>query len=201
MVEVLKPYFEQRPATEELTNEERNLISLAYKNAVGQKRIAWRATKKALCTTKFSAYRTEMAEYLKRLEDELVDLCKELLGLIAKVFYPQAKKAKNNEAMVYFLKLQGDYFRYVAEVSEGERHEKGIERCLKCYNEGIELAEELSPGDPTRLSLQLNFSIFCFLSLDEQEQALEMASQAIEEAKEHMDTVERSKQAESQTIL
>ena len=27
--------------------------------------------------------------------------------------------------------------------SDGERHEKGIERCLKCYNEGIELAEHL----------------------------------------------------------
>ena len=24
------------------------------------------------------------------------------------------------------------------EVSEGDRHEKGVERCLKCYNEGIE---------------------------------------------------------------
>ena len=45
--------------------------------------------------------------------------------------------------MVYFLKVQGDYFRYVAEVSTGERHEKGIERCLKLYNEGIELAEQL----------------------------------------------------------
>ena len=49
--------------------------------------------------------------------------------------------------------MQGDYFRYVAEVSQGDRHEKGVERCLKCYNEGIEWAEELPPGDPTRLSL------------------------------------------------
>ena len=78
--------------------------------------------------------------------------------------------------MVYYLKMQGDYYRYVAEVSTGERHTKGIDRCLKQYNEGIELAEHLPPGDPTRLSLQLNFSIFCFESLFEQEQALEMAT-------------------------
>jgi hypothetical protein len=88
MVEILKPYFEQRPATEDLTYEERSSLTVAYKNAVGHKRIAWRATKKALGTTKFSAYRTEIAEYLKRLEDELVDLCKDLLGLITKVLYP-----------------------------------------------------------------------------------------------------------------
>jgi len=121
--------------------------------------------------------------------------------LINKHLYPHAKKNKNTEAMVYFLKVQGDYFRYVAEVSTGERHEKGIERCLKQYNEGIELAEQLQPGDPTRLSIQLNFSIFCFECLDEQDQAIEMANQAIEEAEEHMDTVDKSKQSESATVL
>ena len=64
------------------------------------------------------------------------------------------------------MKLQGDYFRYVAEVSDGDRKDKGVDRCLKSYNEGIELAEQLPAGDPTRLSLQLNFSIFCFETLD-----------------------------------
>lgn len=44
---------------------------------------------------------------------------------------------------MFYLKMMGDYYRYVAEVSTGERHEKGIERCLKQYNDGIELAEEL----------------------------------------------------------
>jgi hypothetical protein len=73
--------------------------------------------------------------------------------LISKYLFPNAKKADNKELMVYFYKMQGDYFRYVAEVSTGERHEKGIERCLKNYNEGIEMAEDLLPGDPTRLSL------------------------------------------------
>ena len=114
---------------------------------------------------------------------------------------PKAKKASNKESMVYLYKLQGDYYRYVAEISEGERHEKGVERALKCYNEGIELAEEMQPGDPTRLSLQLNFSIFCFESLSEQDQALEMANQAVEEAEENMNDIDKSKQSESQTIL
>lgn len=138
---------------------------------------------------------------MTRLENECVDLCKDLLNLVSKCLMPRAKKAGNTEALVYYLKLQGDYFRYVAEVSTGDRHEKGVERCLKCYNEGIEQAEEMQPGEPTRLSLQLNFSIFCYESLKEQEQALEMANQAIEEAEENMGEIERSKQSEAQTIL
>lgn len=72
-----------------------------------------------------------MEQYAKSLEDECVDICKDFLQLITKHLYPHSKRLKNTEAMVYFLKLQGDYFRYVAEVSTGERHEKGIERCLK----------------------------------------------------------------------
>lgn len=37
--------------------------------------------------------------------------------------------------------------------------------------------------------------------LDEQEQALEMANQAVEEAEENIETVDKAKQGESQTIL
>ena len=50
MIDILKPYFETKDANEELTSEERNLLSVAYKNAVGLRRIAWRAAKKALKT-------------------------------------------------------------------------------------------------------------------------------------------------------
>jgi len=75
---------------------------------------------------------------MKKLEEECVELCKDLLNLITKHLMPRAKKFHNLEAIVYYLKLQGDYFRYVAEVSDGDRHNKGVERCLKCYNEGIE---------------------------------------------------------------
>jgi hypothetical protein len=170
MIDILKPYFEGKTQEEsELSLEERNLLQVAYKNAVGLRRIAWRATRKAGKTSKFNNFKDNIGTYQKRLENECVDICKDLLGLITKHLYPKAKKAGSTESMVYYMKLQGDYYRYVAEVSEGERHEKGVERCLKCYNEGIELAEHLPPGDPTRLSLQLNFSIFCYEWIDEQD--------------------------------
>ena len=50
MIDILKPYFERIKITDEITTEERNLLSVAYKNAIGLKRIAWRAAKKALAT-------------------------------------------------------------------------------------------------------------------------------------------------------
>jgi len=47
-------------------------------------------------------------------------------------------------------------------VGDGERLEKATQMALDSYNKGIELAEQLSPADPTRLSLLLNYSVFCY---------------------------------------
>ena len=54
-------------------------------------------------------------------------MCKDMLNLITKHLIPKAKKAQQGESEVFYLKLQGDYFRYVAEVGEGERLEKATE--------------------------------------------------------------------------
>ena len=114
---------------------------------------------------------------------------------------PKAKKSNNVESQVFYHKLQGDYFRYVAEVGTGERLEKATERALNSYNDGIEKADQLSSADPTRLSLQLNFAVFCFENLQEKEQAITMASQAFEDAISDIDNLDKAKASESATIL
>jgi len=65
-----------------------------------------------------------------------VDLCKDMLTLIQKHLLPKAKKnGPNVESEVYYLKLQGDYFRYVAEVgSTKDRVEKAKQRAMNSYN-------------------------------------------------------------------
>ena len=56
MIDILKPYFESKSQNEDLSIEERNLLQVAYKNAVGLRRIAWRAAKKAHSTQKFNQF-------------------------------------------------------------------------------------------------------------------------------------------------
>jgi hypothetical protein len=43
MIELLRPHFENRRDSTDLTQDERNVLCVAYKNAVGMRRIAWRA--------------------------------------------------------------------------------------------------------------------------------------------------------------
>jgi 14-3-3 protein epsilon len=168
MIDLLKPHFEARKEGD-LTHEERNVLCVAYKNAVGMRRIAWRAASAASKIPKYlKLYESEMKAYVKRLEEELVNLCKDILNLITKHLLPKAKRAGALESEVFYLKLQGDYFRYVAEVGEGERLDKATERALDSYNKATERAEEggISAADPTKLALLLNFAVFCHETLD-----------------------------------
>ena len=166
MIDILKPHFEARKEGD-LTLEERNVLCVAYKNAVGMRRIAWRAARAAKKIPKYKRYEKEMLEYVKKLEEELVNMCKDILNLINRHLLPKAKRAGAVESEVFYLKLQGDYFRYVAEVGDGERLEKATERALDSYNKATEKAEEgaLAAAEPTRLALLLNFAVFCHESL------------------------------------
>ena len=55
---------------------------MAYKNAVGMRRIAWRAAHKAGSIYKYEKYSKQIQQYSNKLEEETVDLCKDMLTLI-----------------------------------------------------------------------------------------------------------------------
>lgn len=129
-----------------------------------------------------------------------------MLTLIQRHLLPKAKKyGADAESEVYYLKLEADYYRYVAEVGTSkDRIEKAKTRALKCYNEAIQLADKLSPADPVRLSLYLNFSVYCFEiygSQEQKEQAIEIAQQGIDTAEKDLENLDSQKASESEFIL
>merc|ERR1712216_1011314 len=70
---------------EELSVEERNLLSVAYKNAVGSRRAAWRiiTSVEQKEKTKGNADNAAYAkEYCKKVENELHDICGKILKLL-----------------------------------------------------------------------------------------------------------------------
>ena len=104
MIAILKPYIISKE--DDLDFEERNILSVAYKNSVGMRRIAFRAVRKAGSIHKYEKYAAEIDEYQKRLEEECVDLCKDMLNLIQKQLLPKVKTySQDPESEVYFLKL------------------------------------------------------------------------------------------------
>ncbi|MEQ2170789.1 hypothetical protein GOODEAATRI_003989 [Goodea atripinnis] len=103
---------------EELTNEERNLLSVAYKNVVGARRSSWRVVSSIEQKAEGSEGRqAKVKEYREKIERELKDICNDVLVLLDKYLIPKAEAA---ESRVFYLKMKGDYFRYLAEVATGD---------------------------------------------------------------------------------
>ncbi len=64
----------------ELSNEERNLLSVAYKNVVGARRSSWRVISSIEQKTEGSERKQTMArEYREKIEKELREICNDVL--------------------------------------------------------------------------------------------------------------------------
>jgi 14-3-3 protein beta/theta/zeta len=64
----------------ELSNEERNLLSVAYKNVVGARRSSWRVISSIEQKTEGAERKQAMAkEYREKIEKELNEICRDVL--------------------------------------------------------------------------------------------------------------------------
>ena len=63
----------------ELSNEGRNLLSVAYKNVVGTRRSAWRVISSIEQKCSDKSKREAANVYRKEIEDELKKICNEVL--------------------------------------------------------------------------------------------------------------------------
>ncbi|KDR15025.1 14-3-3 protein zeta [Zootermopsis nevadensis] len=160
----------------ELSNEERNLLSVAYKNVVGARRSSWRVISSIEQKTEGSERKQQMAkEYREKVEKELREICYDVLGLLDKYLIP---KASNAESKVFYLKMKGDYYRYLAEVATGETRNTVVEDSQKAYQDAFEISKaKMQPTHPIRLGLALNFSVFYYEILNSPDKACQLAKQ------------------------
>jgi 14-3-3 protein epsilon len=185
---------------DDLTIEERNLLSAAYKNCVSSRRSAWRSIYgiEVKERTNNSKYLHLVTELKTTLEKELADLCDRMLKLIDNHLL---KKAGNVESRVFYLKMKGDYYRYLAEFTAGEKHEGIANSSKDSYKTANDLAKELSFTNPIKLGLALNFSVFYYEVLNDPGQACKIANDAFQEGIQHLEIIEDDQYKDSTTIL
>ncbi|CAF0941714.1 unnamed protein product [Brachionus calyciflorus] len=184
----------------ELSNEERNLLSVAYKNVVGARRSSWRVISSIEQKTEGSERKQSMArEYREKIEKELKDICQDVLKLLDKFLVP---KASNAESKVFYLKMKGDYYRYLAEVAVGEDRNTVIDDSQKAYSEAFDIAKsQMQPTHPIRLGLALNFSVFYYEILNSPERACHLAKQAFDDAIAELDSLNEDSYKDSTLIM
>eukprot|EP00744_Colponema_vietnamica_P000078 GILI01000150.1.p2 GENE.GILI01000150.1~~GILI01000150.1.p2 ORF type:complete len:256 (+),score=97.18 GILI01000150.1:1-768(+) len=185
----------------ELSVEERNLLSVAYKNTAGARRTAWR-TISALESkeeAKGSRHLETIKSYRSRIESELSSICNDVLSVLDKCLIPLSSSA---ESKVFYLKMKGDYFRYLAEFATGEAHQAAADRALEAYKSASDIAlTDLPSTHPIRLGLALNFSVFYYEVLNSPERACHLAKQAFDDAIAELDNLDEEQYKDSTTIM
>lgn len=187
----------------ELSLDERNLLSVAYKNSVGARRQAWRAVntleQREASTGKGPAIIDLIKSYRSKVEQELNGRCLDILEILSKDLIP---KASNSEAKVFYLKMKGDYHRYLAEFAGGEQHSKCAQEAHDSYQSASEIAvAELPPTHPIRLGLALNFSVFYYEVFSSPEKACMLAKAAFDDAMSVMDNLDEDQYKDSAQIM
>ncbi|KAL9313785.1 hypothetical protein ACSQ67_019237 [Phaseolus vulgaris] len=165
------------PASE-LSVEERNLLSVAYKNVIGSLRAAWRivsSIEQKEESRKNEEHVSLVKQYRSKVETELSHVCASILNLLDSNLVPSASAT---ESKVFYLKMKGDYHRYLAEFKVGDERKTAAEDTMLSYKAAQDVAHaDLPPTHPIRLGLALNFSVFYYEILNQSDKACAMAKQ------------------------
>ena len=104
-----------------------------------------------------------------------------------------------NEAKAFFVKMVGDYYRYIAENAKGDDLERVKLAANKAYQEanGIDLA----PCNPIKLGLALNYSVFNYEVLKDHATACKLADDALQSALDKIDELEEDDFRDAKSII
>ena len=133
MVQFMQKLVLTSTPASELTVEERNLLSVAYKHVIGSLRAAWRIV--SSIEQKEEGRKNEehvalVKEYRSKVESELSDICASILNLLESNLVPSASAS---ESKVFYLKMKGDYHRYMAEFKVGDERKAAAEDTMLSY--------------------------------------------------------------------
>ncbi|CAC5380124.1 14-3-3 protein beta/alpha-1-like [Mytilus californianus] len=205
MAEAMKKVVEK---FRKLNNEERNLLSVAYKNVVGARRSSWRVISSIESKTDGTEKKQQLAkDYKNKVTTELQEICKDVLHLLDEHLLKEATEDTDsgNESKVFYLKMKGDYYRYLAEVTDedgAEGKQEVMEKSNKAYKEAYEQAlKHMPPTHPIRLGLALNFSVFYYEIMNKPEEACKLAKSAFDQAITELDTLNEDSYKDSTLIM
>ncbi|KAK9381279.1 14-3-3 domain-containing protein [Kockiozyma suomiensis] len=186
----------------ELTVDERNLLSVAYKNVIGTRRASWRIISSIEQKEESKGSEQHVAqirEYRSKIENELEQVCGDVLDVLSDYLIPHAE---TGESKVFYYKMKGDYHRYLAEFASGDKRKEAATAAHDAYKTATDIAQtDLTPTHPIRLGLALNFSVFYYEILNSPDRACHLAKQAFDDAIAELDSLSEESYRDSTLIM
>merc|ERR1712217_276767 len=171
-------------------------------NAVGSRRAAWRiiTSVEQKEKTKGNEEQAKYAkEYCQKVEGELQKICDTILQLLDGNLIT---KASTGESKVFYQKMKADYYRYIAEFSDGDAKSKAAENARLAYEDASKVAEkDLVVANPIRLGLALNYSVFQYEVLQNPDEACKMVRAVLEDEIAELDNFAEDSYKDSTLIM
>ena len=184
---------------QELSVEERNLLSVAYKNVIGSRRSSWRILSSILQKQTETTFVPIAQNLQKKIEAELTTMCTDVLSLLDQHLLPNST---TEESKVFFNKMKGDYHRYMAEYSTGETRDAAATKAAEAYKIAEDIAaEHIATTHPLRLGLALNYSVFLYEIANTPEKACAVAKTAFDNAISELDSLTEESYRDSTLIM
>uniref|UniRef100_A0A6Q2Z8C3 14-3-3 domain-containing protein n=1 Tax=Esox lucius TaxID=8010 RepID=A0A6Q2Z8C3_ESOLU len=143
----------------------------------------------------------DMAASMKEVTEQggELEICNDVLELLTKYLI---ENSTNAESKVFYLKMKGDYYRYLAEVASGDDKTATIDNSQEAYQQAFDISKkEMDPTHPIRLGLALNFSVFFYEILNSPEKACSLAKQAFDDAIAELDKLNEESYKDSTLIM
>ena len=183
----------------DFTTEERNLLSVGFKNLIGANRTAIRTIGAIEQNPKYQKFGGALATYKQKIEGELFDQCLSIVNLVKDKCI---SLATNSESKAFFLKMAGDYYRYIAESAQGEKLNEVKNGALTYYTQASDISiKDLGACNPIRLGLALNFSVFYYEVMNNHKRACELGESALQSALDKIDECDEETFRDAKSII
>ena len=196
MVDFLKPILKNKGG--DFSVEERNLLSVGFKNLIGGKRTAIRTITAIEQNSKYQKYGSALQHYKKKIEGELQKDCQNIINMIKN---DAMKALADPEGKAFFLKMVGDYYRYMAESAQADLLTQAREGALEHYKQADAAGKDLPACNPIKLGLALNFSVFYYEVMQDNKQACQLAETALQDAMNKIDDVDEETFRDAKSII
>jgi 14-3-3 protein epsilon len=220
MVASMKEIIDIGLKADELTQEERNLISVGYKNLMSERRTSWRTVdqqerKASKPDGEGHAVLEQIKQYKETIAKEIDLVISKVIDDVVKKYTSGPLKAESAENLVFFYKMQGDYNRYGAEIASGDGALSYQKQAAEAYaaahsageqetdieEEGVTKRGFLKKTNPILLGLALNHSVFYFEICKEPAEAKKLAQRAFDDALAKLDELPEEQYKDSTLIM
>ena len=183
---------------EDLTKEEKNIFYKSFKYVVNSKRSAWLSINYLEEKEKNDERMEIIKNYKNIIEKDILEICKNVITLINNFLLT---KAVIDESKMFYLKMKGDYYRYLCEFKALNENKNYLEESEKNYKNAIELSQNISWIGTIKLGLYLNYSVFIYEIKKDTKKAIQIAKEAVKSAKKYSDKIKEEEDKDAEITI